>query len=62
MPSFMRASIKQLLRRRRTPNTDRDNTLETQPKKTFHTGIKPLWNPDDGTIEYVSPSIRKYRY
>lgn len=61
MQLFMRGRIKRFLRRRRTPNTDQDNTPENQLKKTFPTGIKPLWSPDDGTIEYVPSSIRKYR-
>lgn len=59
MPSSMLARIKLFLRRRRTPNTDQDNTPENQPKETFSGGIKPLWSPDDGTIEYVPSSIRK---
>lgn len=53
MPSSILDKIKLFLRRRRTPNTGQDNTPENQPKKTFSAGIKPLWSPDDGTIEYV---------
>lgn len=59
MPSFMRNRIKRFLRQRRTPNTDQDNIPGHQSKKTFPIGIKPLWSPDNATVEYVPSSVRK---
>ena len=36
---------------------DGDTSSKPQPRNTFkfHLGIKPLYNPENSAIEYVSP-------
>jgi pimeloyl-ACP methyl ester carboxylesterase len=53
------ARIKRFLRRPRAPTKDQDSTPQRPSRKAFPAGLKLLYSPNDGTIEYVYGYIWK---
>ena len=48
-----KAGVKRFLLQQKARAKDQDNAAQLSPGKRFPSGIKELYAPEDGTVEYV---------